>query len=144
MAKNTIKRMNPKINYIVACQYASADKTGKLNAFGIFDTVKLGRNSEPKVIAVYTVGQVSVSGPLDGEEVTIGMNLVNAFDNNDVLGKTELKGNVRPDKDGVTKISIAAFLGFSTFRAAGLYTLNIYINGNLFGTKENFISVIAE
>src|SRR3989338_7304339 len=115
--------MQPKLNFIHVCDYASMSEGGKVNILGIFKNI-FGQNFPVTHTQLYVVSNVSVAN-----SGTYKQKLKLIDDNNkEIISLQPFSSNVVLGKDGTAEVGLIANLTALTFPKSGVYKFVLDIN----------------
>jgi hypothetical protein len=128
--------MKAQINYVLACEYALIDNSGKVTASGIFSRLKNLNGVSPFLYSFYVVGAVLI------HEVSVTGVTVQLIDpNGKIVSNVILSPTIHNTlaDDNEDKINIVAKFN-SEFSNTGKYGVNILINGEIVYQNSEFLS----
>ena len=117
--------MEPKLNFIHVCDYASMSEGGKVNILGIFKNINIfGQNFPVTHPQLYVVSNVSVtnSGIYKQKLKLIDEN------NEEIIPPLPFSSNVVLGQDGTAEIGLIANLVALEFPKLGVYKFVLDIN----------------
>lgn len=120
----------PTIEYVLVCDHAYADPSGKASAIGIFTTMSIP-SDKVEVLANFAVhARIGNSDEVKAAEILIEK------PNGEVLSKAQLNGN-----SGSQNLNLIAYFNRQKINLPGKYTVSVSLDGVRFDSGEYFFQV---